>query len=131
MIACSIIAPAVEACIIELTKYRNDELSPRRKTFLQKFVEDTGSQGETEQSEQSRELRFKSHKLVARGGHTPGESFQTIMYNFLDAVLENLNIIFPQGSKNIISAFGILSMRHVLFPQIESQYGEMKNWMFY
>ena len=95
---CSIIAPAVQACITELTKYRNDELSPRRKTFLQKFVEDTGSQGETEQSEQSRELRFKSHKLVTRGGRTPRESFQTIMHNFLDAVLDNLNTRFPQGS---------------------------------
>lgn len=112
---CSIIAPAVQACITELTKYRNDELSPRRKTYLQKFVEDTGSQGETEQSEPSRELRFKSHKLVARGGRTPRESFQTIMHNFLDAVLDNLNTRFPQGSKNIISAFGIVSMRPLCF----------------
>ncbi|XP_015767968.1 PREDICTED: zinc finger protein 862-like [Acropora digitifera] len=112
---CSIIAPAVQACITELTKYRNEELSPRRKTFLQKFVEDTGWQGETEQSEQSRELHFKSHKLVSRGGHTPRESFQTIMNNFLDAVLDNLNTRFLQGSKNIISSFGILSMRPLSF----------------
>ena len=99
----------------ELTKYRNDELSPRRKTFLQKFVEDTGSQRETQQSEQSRELRFKSHKLVSRGGRTPRASFQTIMHNFLDAVLDNLNTRFSQDSKNIISAFGILSMRPLSF----------------
>jgi len=127
---CSIIAPAVQACITELTKYRNDELSPRRKTFLQKFVEDTGSQGETEQS---RELRFKTHKLVAGGGRTPRESFQTIMHNFLHSVLDNLNTRFPQGSKNIISAFGILSMRPLSFVSTNevSVYGEMNNWMFY
>ena len=48
----------------------------------------------------SRELHFRSHKTIA---------------NFLDAVLDNLNTRFPQGSKNIISAFGILNMRPLSF----------------
>lgn len=37
------------------------------------------------------------------------------MHNFLDAVLDPLNTRFPQGSKNIISAFGIVSMRPLCF----------------
>ena len=44
---CSIIDPAVQAYITELTKYRNDELHSTRKTFRQRFVEDTGSIRET------------------------------------------------------------------------------------
>ena len=113
---CRIIAPSVQACITELTKYRNDELHSTRKTFLQRFVEDTGSQGENGQSERPRELCFKSHKFVARGGYTPRESFQTIKHNVLDAVL---NTSFPQGYKNITSALEILSMRPSLVPTNE------------
>ena len=108
---CNIIAPAVQACITELTKYRNDELHSTRKTFRQRFVEDTGSQGENRQSERPRGLHFKSHMFVTRGAYTPRESFQTIKHNVLDSVLGNLYTSFPQGSKNIASAFEILSMR--------------------
>lgn len=72
---CSIIAPAVQAYITELTKYRNDELHSTRKTFRQRFVEDTGSQGENGQSERPRGLCFKSHIFVKRGAYTPRESF--------------------------------------------------------
>ena len=108
---CSIIAPAVQAYITELTKYRNDELHSTRKTFRQRFVEDTGSQGENGQSERPRVLCFNSHIFVTRGAYTPRESFQTIKHNVLDSVLGNLYTSFPQGSKNIASAFEILSMR--------------------
>lgn len=56
-------------------------------------------------------LDHKSHIFVTRGAYTPRESFQTIKHNVLDSVLGNLYTSFPQGSKNIASAFEILNMR--------------------
>ena len=67
------------------------------------------------QAKDGGEVHFKSHKLSVRGRRRPGDSFKTIMLAFLDTLLANLHNCFPVGSKNTISAFGVLAMRPLSF----------------
>ena len=78
---CSIIAPAVQACITELTKYRNDELSPTRKPSFKSLLKTLDHKGRlNNQNDQENYVSKVTNWLLGVDVHQ--ESFQTIMHNF-------------------------------------------------
>ena len=105
---CNIVPPAITPCVNELTRYKLNQTSPAKPSFLKKIEDEVKFSGESPLT-----CQFKSHKLSASSQSR--ERFQKIKEEILVQVINNLNKRFPKETQDIITACSVLAMRPLSF----------------